>query len=999
MSGTGGVFDNRQTFLTIGDYLPGANQDWIAVNRRAEEMARTQQATVTNMVHLPHIGKTIAPYHLNPGDVAWLTPAQTGIISSPTSGATVASNYNECNSFSQQNITGVTYAGNVQMVGAPYNVHQPSASGNWSADSLPLGTVPYPNTAEDPTQMIRVLNGANVDPCDNLVFNALIPSSAYTPRGSIATFYFNGPAGDSTFALYPSNANGSFQPAKSNTGSGRYALKLRGDKRAYLYELAQDNATYIPRFSFQWDTGNTPASWTLVSITVAKRMWQDTNGNWKGDVITFTQTAGSVSPQQLSSITNTAELASITQRFQNGLVPAYQVPRLTNQPMTTMQVMMDVAVDCRASWNASRHVYQATGTITDDLISFNRPVTQKRPLTVVCSGTLNLGTTWDISMTDQLGNACSPTGYEGVNRNNNGAVFYKAFTPNANQTGSQVTITSSASGSTFRAPVISDYSIFGVPLYQQSNPVTPITIPARQAPPSLWQQVIESVDIHYQQTDPSAENATIVVNDLTGELDPYLEGVNMLPIHVWVEDPSLVSNPNQVPVTIFRGYILVAQGKRNRTYDGQEYPNQLWTQWTLNCVGEWARLQDATLPVRQMWQDTTTLQNSQVTDCVSNMLQSVYPPSMVNVPSSSVRLLGTDASTWTAEPGTRVSDLTQGWMQDYFGGYIQFDFASGALGQMRGIFQNLPPYNNLAIFEIDHPTILHNNGQIYLPQVSAAYGVSNNSGQTIQHTFIQAETFQPHIERAEGNCVIVFGGGGNPDAQQATGADATMFSNFAINVNSYNFLNLNPGDNGYPNGSNSAYFGRLIPIRVFRYDLPNQQAVDWYCRRVFDRSCYAKYYITFMAPLLFVNNAADPSQVRPRPLRYYDPVLLRQYDGSLSQFLVVSCEPTYTKDAIQMARYTIVTQENINQRAVVPPTKNSLLALKKAQARVIGFDMSNATGNWSATKQGGHINSAIMALPNPTGLPLQDLDNNSSTFGQFYSIVNYSSLPGSDLVR
>jgi len=987
----------RKTFVTIGDYLPGATQDWIAVNRRAEEMARTQQSKTTNMIHLPHIGKTIQPYHLSPGDVTWLTPAQTGLISNPASGATVPSNFNQVNSFCQQTISGVSYAANVQTQGAPFNVHQPTASTNWASDTLDTPIAP-PFPSEDATTMIRVLDdGQQAKPSDNLVFNVLIPSSAYTPRGSIWNFYFNAAAGDSPYAMLPNGAAN--QPLPSNTGSGRYCLKGRGDKRAYLSELAQDGTTWIQRFSFTWDTSNTPASWTLVSITVAKRMWQDPNGKWQGDVITFTQTSGAVSPQQLSSITNTAELASITQRFQHGLVPAYQIPRLTNQPMTRMNVYMDIAVDCRASFNASRHVYQATGEILDDVISFNRPVTTGRPLTAVCSGTLNTGTTWDIDMYDQLGNALSPTGYEGVNKNANGAVFYKAFTPRAGQTGAQVKVKSSASNDTFSAPVITDYSIFGVPLYQVANPITPVTVPNRESGPALWQNIIQSVDIHYQETDPSAENATIVINDINGSLDSLLEVVNFLPIHVWCTDLDPVGNPTGVDITLFRGYILVAQGKRNRTHDGQVYPDQLWTQWTLQCVGEWARSQDATVPIRQIWQDATTIQNSYVTDCVSNMLQSVYPPSMVQVTRSSVRLFGTDASTWTAEPGTRVSDLCQGWMIDYFGGYCLFDVAAGSLGMMRAVFQNLPPYNNLAIFEIDHPTILRNNGNVYLPQMSASYGTTNNSGQVIQHTFIQAQTFEPHVERAEGNAVEVFGGGGGGDAQQATGSDASMFSNFAINVNSFNFLDLAPGSPGYPNGTNSAFFNRLIPIRVYRYDLPNQQAVDWYCRRIFDRSCFARYYISFVAPLLFVTNAADGYQVRPRPLRYYDPVLLRQYDGTLSQFLVVSCEPFYTKDEIQMARYTIVTQENINERAVVPPTKNSLDALKKAQARIIGVDMANAPATWSATKQGQHINSAMMAMPNPSGLPLQDLNPNSSTYGQFYAIVDYTSIPGSDLVR
>ena len=1001
-----GIFNGRESFITFSEYLPAATQDWLAIARRSEEMARTQQSVVTNITHLPHIGKQITPLHLDAGSVAWLTAAQTGIISNPANGATVAPNFKQLNTFAQQTISGITYSGNVQTIGTSYNVHQPPAGTNWSSDVLAgdQSGFPSPNTAEDFTPMYRVLNCGSgaAGVADDLVFNLLIPTNAITPRGSIATLYFNGPAGDSAYANNPSTAAN--QPAPSNTGSGQYALKLRGDKRAYLYELAQDNQTYLSRFSFNWDNSSSSLSWTLVSITVCKRMWKDSNNNWRGDTITFLQKSGAISQGQLSGITNNAELSSITQRFQNGLTPCYNVPRLTTQPITTCPVRMDIASDCRVSFNVSRHTYLPTGSITDDVISFNRPITNQRLLTVTWNGTLNGGSQWDAQLYDQNGTACTAVTSTVTTITNNGPTAYRYFTPTTGMTGGFVKFTLTASADTFSSPLIVSYNIFGPPLYNLDNPVTPITIPYRVTPttshPSLWAQTIESVDIHYQDSDPSAENATIVINDLTGALDSLLEVVNLIPIHVWCTDPSTISNPNSQTITLFRGYVLVAQGERMRTDVGQVYPNQLWTQWTLQCVGEWSRLQDATLPIRQIWQDEESNTNAKVTDAVTNMLQSVYPPSMVQVSESSIRLFGTEPSTWTGEPGTRIGDLCQDWMRDYFGGYCLFDGSAGALGMWRAIFQKLPPYNNLAIFEIDHPTILFGDSIPRVPQLSSAYGTTtSSSGQLIQHTFIKDGSFKPHVERAEGNCVVVFGGGSNDDAQEATGSDATCFSSFAINVKSYNFLNLTPSEAGYPDGTDSSYFGRLIPIRVFRYDLPNQQAVDFYCRRIFDRSCFARYFISFEAPLLFVNDNTDPYQVRPRPLRYYDAVQLRQYDGSLMQFLVVSCEASYTKDQIQMARYTIVTQENINQRAIVPPAKSGLQALKKAQSRIIGNDLANASAVWSANKQATHINTAIMALPNPTGLPLQNLNNTSSTFGEFYITTDYTSVPGQDLVR
>jgi hypothetical protein len=987
------VTGNRVTYVTLGDYIGSTVQPWIAVSRNADEMCRTQQSQTNNVVHLPHIGKTIRPYHLSSGDATWLSIAQPGELS-VANGATIPPNHNVINTFSQQTISGVTYNSGVQSVGTAMNIHQPPAGTNWSSDNLTAdqNAFPSPNTSEDVTPMLRVLltTQGMQTPDNNLSFNVLIPSASITPRGSIANFYFQGPAGD------PTNPN---SYTTSNTGSGRYSLKIRGDKYAYLYELAQDNATWIPRFSFLWDNQTQPTAWTMLSINIVKRMWKDTNGNWVGDTITFNQSASAASGSQLSSVSSMNELSSTTQRYQKGLTPCYKVPRLTNQHLTLCPVRMDLSIDCRGTYNACKHVYMATGSIVDDLITFDQPIVAGNKITAVWSGTLNNATGWTPTLKDQNGNSCTASGYSGQTFNNNGVTSYQQFTPTAGMSGARFGVGFEASSDTFSAPVLQDYKLYAQPIYQTTSPITPITVPNRAGSPALWQQVVESVNIHPQESDPGAENATIVINDLTGELDSMLEYVNMTPIHVWCTDPDLVSNPNQVQVSLFRGYILIAQGKRMRTAPGQIYPNEFWTQWTCQCVGEWSVVQDATLPRRQIWQNEQSSTNSLVTDCVNNMLLNCFPQSMVNVPSSSIQLFGTDPSTWTSEPGTRVSDLTQNWMQDYFGGWCGFDESCGTQGVMRGFFQKFPPYNNLAIFEMSHPTELAGDNAPRIPQWIGSYPVTTAaSGQVIRHTFMQADTFEPHTERAEANCVIVFGGGVGDDAQEATGSDATMFSQFAINVNSYNFLNLSPTQNGYPNGTNPAYFGRVIPIRVFRYDLPNQAAVDWYCRRIFDRTCYARYFISFTAPLLFVNDITDTLQVRPRRLRYYDAVQVRQYNGSLAQFLVVSCSPSYTKDGIQMANYTLVTQQNINQRAVIPYNKSQLQALKKAGSRTHGADMSQSQGTVSFNKQGVHINNDMMALPAATSSPLQDLNNNSTTFGQFYQINDYSPT-GEDLIR
>jgi len=142
----------------------------------------------------------------------------------------------------------------------------------------------------------------------------------------------------------------------------------------------------------------------------------------------------------------------------------------------------------------------------------------------------------------------------------------------------------------------------------------------------------------------------------------------------------------------------------------------------------------------------------------------------------------------------------------------------------------------------------------------------------------------------------------------------------------------------------------------------------------------------------------DPLQVRKRRLRYRDPVMVRRYDGSLAQFLVVSCTPSYKKDRVQMATYKLVTQANISERAVIPITVNDLSVLLQAFARVTGADMKQGQPTTVQQQQGQHVNSDVMALPSLSGTSLQNLDPNSPNFGKFNVMAGYSLVGGLDLI-
>lgn len=976
-----GVFSDRLTSVTFGDYLPSVTQPWVAVYRRAEEMARSPSAIITDMVMLPHVGWQLNSYHLNPGDGAWLSAAQTGILSPGAGMATMAAGHEEFPRFAQQSITGVTYAGDVQASGSPMIRKAPAAGADWSTLLLSAdqGAYPGPNPSEDSVNMDRVYVTATgqVEPWDNLTFEFWVPGNNLTARASIANLYFNGPAGvDDAGAANP-----------SKVGLGQYCLKVRGDGKAKLYELLTDG-TWVFRYSFMWRTDPTPTHGTVISIAIVNSIWMDASGSFQGDAITFVQSSWGNSPGRYTLISAVATLAETAIRQEHGMVPVYLVPRKAGAPVVVAPVRIDIARDAKVNFAVARHVFKTSGTLLDDYVALNQAIDTTQDLSLFWAGSLPTGCTWDATMVDDTGAALTPTSVTGTYSGDQGQGAVRTFRPSAGMRGYRVQITATSDGR--RTPTLRSVAVGRPPVSTSDSPVTPVTVPARETPPALAKTVVCSVQISPQESDPGSENATLVVEDLTGDLT-FLRDRHMNPVTVSTtcDDPDVPSS------TLFRGYVVSAEGEVRRGDGNRLYPSQSWTRYTLSCVGEWARTSEALLPNRWLPVDPLTNGAIKATDAIRDFLANAYPYSMIDVPDVDIRLFGDGQDNFVSEPGTRVVDLCASFAQDFLGAYFLFDQSAGTKGMTRMLLQKHAPYNNLAVFEVEHPTTLAGDGLPRLPSWSEAYGTTVVSGQTVEHTFIQAGTVRHHRESAEGNCVTVFGAGLGADQSAAGTSDAAQLSQTAIKVDSFNFLGLAPTDAGYPDGSSPEYFGRIVPIQAVDWKLGSQAGVDWKCRRIFERACFSRFFLSFTAPLILVWDSTDPLQSEPRRLRFYDAVQVRQNDGTLSQFLVVDCAPSYTKDGIQMASYLLVTQSNIDTIGVIPTRSSVLRELKKALARLhgSGYDQ-HAAPNFTKQKGGNHASGAIMGLPQPTSDPIQDLDPISPTFGQFYGMAGYDPLSG-----
>ena len=983
-----GTFPNRKTYIDFNDYLSSVAGQWVFIARDSSEMCKSSYSSCTNAVFINGVGFTLKSYHLDPGDSAWLSAAQPGILS-PTAGEAVAGGLmTESNVFAQQSLSGVTYNATVQAAGTPMLQTQVNASASWAANNLSGDQTAFPGPipSEDSVTLDRVFySPPGTAPIGSAyVFTFFIPNSALRRRGTIAVCYFN--------------AGASFDASAKNdpytlAGTGQYALKIRNDGRGVLYELLNDGATWRSRFNLPNMIYRGYVDDQL-SIAIVPRIWTDQNGHYNGDRISFLEkNLGDLNPSGgYSVIDKLTELANYTVQsaVNSSTKPLiYNIPQFQQQAIVPCGVRVDVARDVRAKIRVEKAYYRSPGFIIDDYFRFDAPLTGKNPVYLYWFGVLPGGCSWDATMYDENGNALSVVQGTTTVNGPKGQTAYKVFTPSTRMTGCYVQFEIVSDSSTTLNPIIANYQVAVSPDYTSTNPLSVVTIP--QYGGNLAKQVISSTNIMPQQIDPGTENAVIEVEDYTGDL-AFLGQRAFIPIRVYT---TYDTTPGHY-ADLFRGYITQASAHWRRHNVAENYPNQKWAKWTLTCAGEWAKFYRMTLPTRLLWDKQPPGSSSPggpwyVTDVIRELAASIYPPSMVQVPNFDIQLFSEDPFSYMSDVGTRQADICQELAADYLGAYMLFDESAGSKGMLRMLPQKYAPYNNLATFTLQHPTALAGDAIARLPQMVGSYPYTTSAnGQKVQTLPIEADTFDSHYEAPEGNAVITYGCAVGDDASAGGMVGSGLLTQVAYNVGSYNFLNLGALAQGYPNGSSPDYLGFASPIRVFDAKLSTQEAVDWKTRRVYDRACFARYFLRFRAPLELVTDVTDAYQSKPRRLRFYDAVTVNLW-GTVFQFIVVSCTPTIHKDSVQQADYVLVTQANINTIGVIPEQSFFLQKILDLMSRK--FNSEAGSRNFVRQKNFDNAKSTIVGLPlNLIAPPIQDLNPLSATFGQFYGMVGYDAV-------
>jgi hypothetical protein len=227
--------------------------------------------------------------------------------------------------------------------------------------------------------------------------------------------------------------------------------------------------------------------------------------------------------------------------------------------------------------------------------------------------------------------------------------------------------------------------------------------------------------------------------------------------------------------------------------------------------------------------------------------------------------LETPAEDAILEAGVRFGTAIQKIAREYLDAFVIYDPNAGAYdsaGNPRGMWRVLPqpfaPYTPLATFRLGPPTggpepaLVHHAGTYYT-------GIPAD-------TFFLRETYRIRMKPPEANYVLAVGLGGvlSNDAGGLI-VRQELANPKALNIDPAN-LTADPDHRDYIAG------GRMVPILAVDPWIHTQPGINYYCKRVYDRSCHAKQFHSGRAPLILVTDLNDPHQVQPRPLRAGDAV-------------------------------------------------------------------------------------------------------------------------------
>lgn len=970
------VTPNRNTTVTFDDFLPSPVQPALLFSRTGSEMG-AQPSTVTNVHYLPEIGWQLKGYHWDAGELQESSEGLNAILTEANGRLEHAPGVFEFDSFRKTTeLTGVSFAGSVPATGGTVYQKRVASGESWASAVLTADQAgfPSPEPSEDPVTMDRIVKGtANHKPTDQTVISFFVPASGFSASKTILTYFFTGPAGSTS----------------DWWGNGQYALKIYGSGLAKLFERGnttnpiEDGVSgWKRRFEFQWVDGdsrnvaNAAHSILIASNTIER------DGSYFGSKIAFFTSTVSRPGYLLIEILRTVAINAI--KSSAGIFPVYNVPNLKGAVTQEAPIRIDSRRDLRPIYQVAEQKFPASGLLLDAPFSTEAVLRRTSEADVItfeyfCRrpvGTTLIGRLCDYWGTELPGRTETISNENGVQvtypvPENNTSRHFRAkfeFTSTGNNT-----------------PTLQWFNVFRIGEFETPEGISTYTTPSRESGLALWKSLPTEINISGQTKDPSESKAMLSIADLADEF-PALRTRRKIPIHIETE-----VDEEGTKATLFRGYVISAAGTKKFPDRGRAYPAPTGRTYDLVCAGEWTRLQETLSPRKFKW--TEEGGTYRVTRILNVLLGLVYPPEMIDIPNLDIRLLGSDSESFVLEPGYPITDVLTGLASSYLGGWIYFDESAGTLGKWRlGLPENAGPI--LARFEMDPPA-----DRLGAFQGSYENVAIDGQDQPVVRTFIRKGTYTEDVEAPEGNYVEFYGAAFDENGSNLGAGDGSTPSVVLYNVNSYNFLNLPSSSEFYPDGSHPDFIGRPVPIRVYDYKAGSFDACLWIARRIFDAACHAKQTLEFEAPLIFVTDESDAEQTRPRMLRFYDSVQAWSEDASgYLRYLVVRCDPSYRKDGVQMARYTLVRPSNLDTLISAPNVQGGTRAMlgrvANQQAGQAAPQLTVVGGSVARTQQ-----SRWAGMPDTETLAAQVLDPDDADFGKFYFVPGLSRADGPDVVR
>lgn len=785
-------------------------------------------------------------------------------------------------------LLGVTVDPSVQPSGDPFMQKTVAAGATWAqtldADQTAFGRIPPQGYN---VHFDRVAVGGTSFP-DNQAFlvRLVIPASAPHYKQSLGGFYFGGPISQNT----------SFQP------SGVYCVEFTGWGfiRLHIRKPDGNGGWYFAPLDY-WEAYSRSNTTQVVSC----RIWPHYTSNGTPCIQFNTETDNKAAPGG----------GNLLQSFYgsriNPHVHIWYGWKVNNLPVTGPgPVRIDIPRPYRPAIQISVLKYVAPAFVEDDPFAFDFFPTLTANVTILWQsftpdGTEVLGGLYDADTGDELnvpgfGGGWSGPGYK-TYRLNPGQYFYFA----------RFSLFPSDDGNS--TPLLYGYKVIRDGVY---DPVAPgETVVPTSA-------ILRQLSISGPDKDLTHETASATLEDPFANLSNINTRARVRTRIETEYDPADSTKRS----VLFDGFLDRADGrlKGSKAYEGfnqsgalRQYPSQQWKEFACTFSGIWRRLREKLTFERLNLaagipgdvNDQGEQQSFLVTYIVRKLLSWVgFAPDEIDVPDSPVRfLLGSGgADELLINPLTEIGDAAAGLLHDYLGWFLAWDGNAGARGMIRAIVPPpLPgPYTSLATFTLDPPSSPIGKFTTRPESYGSVGWYATGTAPSIVNPvcFIRKKTFQTHVKPPEANAVKVTSTG---QILSSKGGQYQL-DQWAFNPKSYNFFvdaNGSPIITAHP--SDPDYIGEFIPLVVVNTSLSEQSAVDILTRRLYDVACHAQKWAMFEAPLCLVIDPNDTLQSNPRPLRYYDAVSILS-GGVTTTWIVRSVNPSYRKDAVQMAHYELL---------------------------------------------------------------------------------------------